>query len=239
MMTLRTSIGLTMMAAGALTKCGGEAPGIAGHIETMDERAKRQKAEFDAMPDIKGEELHQRLNALGIRDAWMKQVVEPDHGIKIFELRVPEADFAKLDLGALSKLLLDSHYRFEFLDKGQIRTFAFAQGRETRARDKAKALKQLAERGQLDTYPRYREGMLMSAFAPRLEAWCGYREGQALRVVDGAWVDYQHEMVDLAVTDKDGRASASFDCMKRVVDASTELQRRFIGNRGRQGAIDT
>ena len=78
----------------------------------------------------------------------------------------------------------------------------------------------------------------MSAFAPRLEAWCGYKEGQALRVVDGAWVDYQHEMVDMAVADKDGRASASFDCMKRVVDASTELRRRFIGNRGREGAID-
>jgi hypothetical protein len=26
--------------------------------------------------------------------------------------------------------------------------------------------------------------------------------------------------------------------MKRVVDASTEFRRRFVGNRGREGAID-
>jgi hypothetical protein len=78
----------------------------------------------------------------------------------------------------------------------------------------------------------------MTAFAPRLEAWCGYKQGQALKVIEGAWVDYQHEMVNLAVGDQDGRASASFDCMKRVVDATTELRRRFIGNRGREGAID-
>ena len=80
--------------------------------------------------------------------------------------------------------------------------------------------------------------MPVSVYAPMLEAWCGYKEGQALRVVDGAWVDYRHEMVDMAVNDKDGRATASFDCMKRVVDSSTEFGRRFIGNRGREGAID-
>ena len=61
---------------------------------------------------------------------------------------------------------------------------------------------------------------------------------EALKVIEGAWVDYQHEMVNLGATDKNGRASASFDCVKRVVDASPELRRRFIGNRGREGAID-
>lgn len=227
---------LPLALTAALASCGKEAPGIENHIETMDQRMKRQAAEFEATPDIKGEELRKRLNALGIKDAWMKPAVE-EHGVEVFELRVPPPDFARLDKDALAKLVLDSRYRFDFVDKEQIREFAFAQGRETRARDKAKALKELAERGQINTFPRYREGMLLSAFAPRLEGWCGYKEGQALRVVEDKWVDYQPEMVNLAVQDKDGRASASFDCMKRVVDASTELQRRFIGNRRHQGAI--
>jgi hypothetical protein len=55
----------------AIAGCG-DAPGIAGHIETREERIKRQAAEFNASPDIKGEELHRRLNALGIKDDWMK-----------------------------------------------------------------------------------------------------------------------------------------------------------------------
>jgi len=228
---------LPLALTAALASCGNEAPGIENHIETMDQRIKRQEAEYNASPDIKGEELRKRLNALGIRDAWMKPAIE-EHGVEIFELRVPPADFARLDHRALAKLMLDSRYRFEWVGKDQIHTAALYHGAELHERDKAKALKELAERGQLDTFPRYREGMLMSAYAPRLEAWCGFKAGQALRVVDGGWVNYQHAMVDLAVQDKDGRASASFDCMKRVIDATTELRRRFIGNRGREGAID-
>jgi hypothetical protein len=220
----------------AIAGCG-DAPGIEGHIETREERIQRQAAEFNASPDIKGEELHRRLNALGIKDDWMKPALE-EHGVEIFELRVPESDFAKLDHRALAKLNLDSRYRFEFVAPDQIRTAALYHGAELHERERAKALKELAERGQLDSYPKYQKGMPVSVFAPKLEAWCGYKEGQALRIVDGAWVDYQHEMVDRAVNDSDGRASASFDCMKRVVDASTEFRRRFVGNRGREGAID-
>jgi hypothetical protein len=220
-----------------LAGCGNAAPGIDNRIETMEQRIKRQEAEFNATPDIKGEDLHRRLNALGIKDAWIKPAVE-EHGVDTFELRVPASEFARLDHRALAKLALDSHYRFDFVDEDQAHTAALYRGAELNEREKAKALRELAERGQLESYPRYREGMSMSAYAPRLEAWCGYKSGQALRVIDGAWVDYQHEMVDMAVTDRDGRASASFDCMKRVVDASTELRRRFIGNRGREGAID-
>ena len=234
MQMLRAFSGLLLCSAAAA--CG-EAEGIAGRIETLDQRIKRQQAEFDATPDVKGAELRRRLNALGIKDAWMKPTVE-DHGVEIFELRVPETDFAKLDHRALAKLRLDSRYRFDFVDPDQVRTAALYHGAEMHEREKAKALKELAERGQLDSYPKYRKGMPVSTYAPKLEAWCGYSRGQALRVVDGGWVDYQHAMVDLAVTDEDGRASASFDCMKRVVDSSTEFRRRFIGNRGREGAID-
>jgi hypothetical protein len=233
-----TGISVLIVGAGLLASgCGNAAPGIDNRIETMDQRIKRQEAEYNASPDIKSEELHQRLNALGIKDAWIAPAKE-EHGVDIFELRIPRDDFAKLDHRALAKLALDSRYRFEFVDGDQVHTAALYQGAELHERDKAGALRQLAQRGQLETYPRYREGMDMSAYAPRLEAWCGYKPGQALRVIDGAWVDYRHAMVDLAVADRDGRASASFDCMKRVVDASTELRRRFIGNRGREGAID-
>ena len=228
---------LPLALSAALAACGNEAPGIENHIETMDQRIKRQEAEFNATPDIKGEELHKRLNAVGIKDEWMKPALE-EHGVEIFELRVPKADFAKLDHRALAKLNLDSRYRFEFVDQDQVHMAALHHGAEMHEREKAKALKELAARDQLNSYPRYREGAPMRAFARRLETWCGYRQGQALRVVDGAWVDYQQEMVDMAAADKDGRASASFDCMKRVVDATTELRRRFIGNRGREGAID-
>ena len=220
----------------AIAGCG-DAPGIAGHIETREERIRRQEAEFNASPDIKGEELHKRLNALGVKDAWMKPALE-EHGVEIFELRVPKDDFARLDHRALAKLVLDSRYRFAFVDPDQVRVAALYHGAETHERERAKALKELAERGQRDSYPKYRKGMPVSVYAPRLEAWCGFKEGEALRVVDGDWVDYQPAMVDMAVADKGGRASASFDCMKRVVDASTEFRRRFIGNRGREGAID-
>jgi hypothetical protein len=215
----------------------GDAPGIKGNIETMEQRIKRQEAEFNATPDIKGEELHKRLNALGIKDAWMKPALE-EHGVEVFELRVPPANFAKLDHRALAKLRLDSRYRFDFVEPDQVHTAALYNGAEMHERERAKALKELAERGQLDSYPKYQKGMPVSLFVRKLEAWCGYKKGQALRVIDGNWVDYEHEMVNLAVSDRDGRASASFDCMKRVVDASTEFRRRFIGNRGREGAID-
>jgi len=220
----------------AVAGCG-DAPGIAGHIESRDERMKRQEAEFNATPDVKGEELRRRLSELGIKDAWMKPALE-ENGVEVLELRVPKTNFAKVDHRALAKLRLDSRYRFDFVEPDQIRTAALYQGAEMHEREKAMALKELAERGQLDSYPKYQKGMPISLFAPKLEIWCGYKEGQALRVVDGDWVDYQHAMVDMDVTDKDGRASASFDCMKRVVDASTEFRRRFIGNRGREGAID-
>ena len=224
-------------AAVPLSACGNAAPGIDNRVETMEQRIKRQEAEFNATPDIKGAELRRRLNALGIENAWMKPAIE-ETGVEILELRVPKEVFAKLDHRALAELVLDSRYRFEFVEPDQIRTAALYHGAEMHEREKAKALKELARRGQLDSYPKYEKGMAVSAYAPRLEAWCGYKQGQALRVIDGNWVDYQHEMVDMAATDRDGRASASFDCVKRVVDASTEFGCRFIGNRGREGAID-
>ena len=167
----------------------------------------------------------------------MKPAIE-EHGVEVFELRVPQADFANLDHRALAKLRLDSRYRFDFVEPDQVHTAALYNGAEMHERERAKALKELAERGQLDSYPKYQKGMPVSLFVRKLEAWCGYKKGQALRVIDGNWVDYEHEMVNMAVSDRDGRASASFDCMKRVVDASTEFRRRFIGNRGREGAID-
>ncbi len=198
---------------------------------------KRQAAEFEATSDIKGAELRAALKRLGIRENWMTPATE-DNGVAILELRVPDAEFATLDHRALAKLVLDSRYRFEFVDPEQARIAAHHQGAELHVREQATALRELKARGQLDSYPRYEKGMAVSAFAPQLEAWCGYERGQAFRLIDGNWVDYQHAMVDLAAVDQQGRALASFDCVKRVVDATPELRRRFIGNRGREGAID-
>jgi hypothetical protein len=220
-----------------LAACDREAPGIAGHIETLDQRMKRQEAEFEATPDIKGNVLRTALKSQGIEDKWISPALE-ENGVEILQLRVPGPEFAKLDHRALARLVLDSRYRFEFVDEGQARIAALHHGAEMHVREQAKALQELKARGQLSSYPRYREGMAMSAFAPQVEAWCGYERGQAFRVVDGGWVDYQHAMVDLAAEDQQGRALASFDCVKRVVDATPELRRRFIGNRGREGAID-
>ena len=221
----------------AVGACSQEAPGIRGHVETMEQRMKRQAAEFAATPDIKGPELRDALRKLKIADAWITPAVE-ENGVDVLELRVPPEDFVQLDHRALAKLRLDSRYRFDFVDPEQARVAASYHGAEMHVRERAEALRQLQERGQLNDYPRYEAGMAVSAFAPQLEAWCGYERGQAFKVLDGNWVDYAHSMVDLAAADQNGRATASFDCVKRVVDATPALRHRFIGNRGRQGAID-
>ena len=98
----------------------------------MDQRIKRQEEEFNATPDIKGRELHKRLNSLGIKDAWMKPAVE-ENGVEMFELRVPKEEFDKLDHRALAKLKLDSRYRFEFVGKDQIQTAALYHALEVRS----------------------------------------------------------------------------------------------------------
>jgi hypothetical protein len=229
---------LTVSAAAIFVAGCGNAPGIPENsIETLDQRIKRQEAEFNATPDIQVPELRERLRELGVADAWITPAIE-ENGVEVLLLRVPNAAFARLDKRALAKLVLDSRYRFEFVDMDQIHEFALYQGAESHARAKAKALRELAERGQLNSFPRYRAGMPMTAYAPMLETWCGYRKGEALAVIDGKWLDYQRRMVDMAAENfDDGRALASFDCIKRVVDA-TDLRRHFIGNRGREGAID-
>lgn len=238
MAALRSAMGLSVVAIGATLGGCDNAAGIpANSIETRAQRIKRQEAEFNASPDIKGDALRHRLNALGIEDKWMTPVVE-EHGVDVLQVRVPPVEFARLDKRALAKLNLDSRYRFEFVDPGQVHAFALYHGAELHEREKAKALKELAERGQANSFPRYREGSAIAVYASRLEAWCGYRSGEALAVIDGAWLNYRHAMVDMAVVEPyNARAVASFDCVKRVVDA-TDLRRHFIGNRGREGAID-
>lgn len=231
------ALALALAMVSTLSGCEGEAPGIAGPIETIDQRMKRQAAEFAASPDIQGQELRAALTRLGIKDGWMTPALSDD-GVDILELRVPPAAFSRLDHRALARLQLDSRYRFDFVIPDQAHTAALYHGAELNERDRVAALRQLKERGQLASYPRYQAGMDVSAFAPKLEAWCGFKRGQAFRIVDGEWVDYAHSMVILAAADRDGRATASFDCVKRVVDATPDLRHRFIGNRGRQGAID-
>ena len=223
-----------LLAAVTLHGCS-EANGLSERPETWEQRAARQQAEFDASPDIQLPELRARLSKLGVPQSAMKQVVE-DHGVAVLELRPDDRLFDRLDKAELARLVLDSRFRFDFVEPRQVRTFAQHVRAEIDRRDTAKARREIEQRGEAGRVPVYRPGTPMAAYARRLERYCGYGPGQALGVVDDRWLEYRPSMPDLAVKDPRGPGGAdSFDCMKRAVDA-LELRRHFIGNRGEQGA---
>jgi hypothetical protein len=227
-------------AAAAIVLQGCSEPtGLSPKPETWEERAARHEAEFNATPDIQLPELRKRLIALGVSQAAITETVE-DNGVAVLALNPSPALFDRLDKPALAKLLLDSRYRFDFSDPGQVRAFAHFVGAETDRRETAKARREIIARGEADRVPVYRAGTSLAQYAARLERYCGYKRGQALTVIDGHWLQYRPTMVDLAVTDAPDAAAVAvgadkFDCMKRAVDA-LELRRRFIGNRGDKGA---
>ena len=200
-------------------------------LQAVDER------EFANSPDMQLPELRKELHKLGVTDAEIRQTVE-EHDVPIFMLTLDDAKFDRLDKEAMARLQLDSRYRFDLKDQDQVRKFAHFSGAENMRRTKAEALRYLTKNGEMGKFPRYRAGTPMTAYAPALEHYCGYRTGEALNVVDGRWLEYRHRMVDKAVEDQDGRdhGMASFKCLVRIVYA-TDLQPHFIGNRGRTGAI--
>jgi hypothetical protein len=143
-----------------------------------------------------------------------------------------------IDKRSLAKLLHDSRNRFELTAAAQRMALAPYSVAEYNAREKIKALKELAENGEMDSFPRYRQGLNMARYARTLEAYCGYRSGDALRIVEGGWLEYTHKMAsDAAVAAAQGKSTANFHCVRRIVYA-TDLRRQFVGNRGRAGAID-
>jgi hypothetical protein len=223
-----------VLVAVALSGCS-EARGISDTPETWEQRAARHKAEFDASPNIPLPEVRKRLLAMGVPREAITETVE-ENGVTVLALRPTAALFDRLDKPMLAKLLLDSRYRFDFVDPKQVSALAQFVGAEDDRRDTARARREIAERGEAEQVPVYRPGTSLTHYAVRLERYCGYQPEQALEVIDAHWLNYRPTMANLAAADRpDAAAAEKFDCMKRAVDA-LELRRRFIGNRGRQGA---
>ena len=206
-------------------------------MESDAELQAQDEREFAGSPDMQLPQLRKELHALGVTDKEIGETTE-EHGVAIFMLTLDDEKFAKLDKAHLAKLQLDSRYRFELKDQEQVRKFAHFSGAEDAKRKKAEALRYLAKNGEMGRFPVYRPGTPMIAYARALEHYCGYQPGEALKVIDGHWLEYRHHMVDKAVEDEDGRdhGMASFKCLVRIVYA-TDLQPHFIGNRGRTGEI--
>ena len=175
---------------------------------------------------------------MGVVDANVRTATD-DFQEAILLLSLSPAQYAKLDKVALAKLELDSRYRFRLTDPKQIKQFAAFSVAEQHAREKAIALRELAENGETDRFPRYKAGASMEIYARALEAYCGFGRGEALRVIDGNWLEYNNKMaLDAAIAASKHESYASFACIKRIVYA-TDLGRHFIGNRGREGAFHT
>lgn len=208
-------------------------------MESDAELQARDEREFANSPDMQLPELRKQLHALGVTDREITDTTE-ENGVPTFMLNLDVSKFDKLDKATLARLQLDSRYRFELKDPDQVGKFAHFSVAEDAKRKKARSLRELAENGEVGKFPRYRAETPMVAYARALEHYCGYQPGEALNVVDGRWLEYRHRMVDKAVEDRDGQAHgmASFKCVVRIVYA-TELQPHFIGNRGRQGVIDS
>lgn len=207
-------------------------------MESAAELDAKKDADFAASPNVQLPELRQRLHALGVTDANITQAVD-DYDERILMLSFDRAHYDRLDKAALAKLELDSRYRFRLTDPWQVRDFAHHSGREDWAREGAIALQELADKGEMDRFPRYVPGRSMTIYARQLEAYCGYGPGGALRVTDGKWLEYNNQMVlDAAVASANGQGYAGFACIRRIVYA-TNLGPHFIGNRRRPGAIDT
>ena len=221
----------------ALSSCGNTSA-EPRRQESLAELKARQEREFAASPDVRLPELRERLHGLGVSDDAIREVRD-DYDEPIFLLTPDDATFERIDKKELAKLELDSRYRFRLTDPGQIKRYGPFNGAETHAREKAKAIQQLAEKGETDRIPRYRPSLAMTAYARSLEAYCGYGPGEALRVIDGRWLEYTHHMAsDAAIKAANRQTYAPFACVKRIVDA-TDLYPHFIGNRGRQKAINS
>jgi hypothetical protein len=230
------AIGAALAFGSVLSACG-EAPAEPRRQESYEELIQRQQADFAALPDMQVPELRQRLRALGVADGHIKPATD-DYGEQILLITLDDAEFARIDKRALAKLQFDSRHRLGLTQPDQGKSLAVYSVAETHVRDKARALRELAEKGETDRIPRYQSAVTMQRYAEALESYCGYRTGEALRVVDGEWLDYTQKMAsDAAVAASNRQSFAPFACVKRVVDA-TDLHRHFIGNRGSEGAID-
>jgi hypothetical protein len=205
-------------------------------MESNAELQAKQDADFAVSPDVRLPELRQRLHALGVTGANMMPAVDEDYGEPILMLSFTPAEYARLDKPALARLELDGRYRFRLTNPWQVRDFAGYSVAENWAREGAIALKELADKGEMDRFPRYVPGHSMTIYARQLESYCGYPLDYALRVIDGKWLEYRNQIAsDAAMGSSRGESYADFACLRRIVYA-TDLGKYFIGNR-RQGAF--
>ena len=225
----------TLVIAPVLVSCGPQGEDRPRRVESDEELQAQDEREFANSPDVQLPELRRKLHALGITDKEIRETFE-ENQVPIFVLAISDPKFATLDKKALAALLLDSRYRFEMADLGQVRVLARHSVAEDAARRKQRYLKELAANDELEIFPRYRAGSDMAAYARRLERYCGYQPGEALNVIDGEWLEYRNQMADSAVEQQrqNKPGMAAFKCIVRIVYA-TELQPHFIGNRGRSG----
>lgn len=233
----RVHIGALAAVALGLTACS-PFPSGQRRMESNAELQAKSAADFAASPDVQLPELRDRLRALGVAEANMSRTVD-DNEVPILMLRFTPAEYARLDKVALGKLELDSRYRFRLTDQAQVRDLARISSADLFERDKATALKELADNGEMERVPRYVPGRSMTIYARQLEAYCGYPLGYALHVTDGKWLEYRNQIVSDAVTamaDNKSVGQASFSCLRRIVYA-TDLRHYFIGNRPRPGAL--
>lgn len=207
-------------------------------MESFAELKAKQDRDLAAAPDIQLPEVRKRLRALGVTNASMLPAFD-DYDEPILMLRLSGPEYAKLDKPALARLELDSRYRFRLTDPWQVRDFAGYSVREDWNREGAIARQELADKGEMDRFPRYVQGRSMNIYARQLEAYCGYGPEQALRVIDGKWLEYNNQMTsDAAIAGANGQSYANFACVRRIVYA-TDLFPHFIGNRRRPGASHT
>ena len=206
-------------------------------MESQAEINAKQHADFAASPDVRLPELKARLHALGVTDANMTLAL--DDYEPILMLTLTPAEYARLDKAALARLELDSRYRLRLNDPQQVHDLARISGADMQARDRAIAQKELADKGEMERFPRFVPGHSMTIYARQLEAYCGYPPDYALRVIDGKWLEYRNQIVfDAAMAGASGRSTANFHCLRRIVYA-TDLGRHFIGNRPLPGATDS
>lgn len=208
-------------------------------MENLAELQAKQDADFAASPDVQLPELRERLHSLGVTDANMSAAVDDDYDVPILMLSFTPAEYARLDKPTLAKLELDSRYRLRLTDPRQIHDLAQISGADLQEREKAIALKELSDKGEMDRFPRYVPGRSMTIYARQLEAYCGYPPDYALRVIDGKWLEYHNQIAsDAAMGSSRGESYADFACLRRIVYA-TDLGKYFIGNRRRPGAVNS
>jgi hypothetical protein len=217
----------------SLAGCGEPPRGSGVHELSPADRLARDEARFRAGETLGVDRLERRLAALGLRGDEMARATDEDYGIEMVRLSIGPKRLAEIDREALARLDLDSNYRIAFADRSVEQAMAHYSAEEAFRRDQAEAIAELKRQGDWERVPRRRGTEPMPRFARRLESWCDYEPGEALEVIDGAWLEYAHEFVDGAVREPTpGRKAAQFDCLRRVVYA-TELRWAFIGNRGR------